>query len=47
MGAAPTAEEPHAVAASATDIPTNTSLIRNAIIPRLGISTSASLGLVA
>ena len=47
MGAAPTAEEPQAVAARATEIPTNASLIRDPVNPHLHISASASLGLVA
>jgi hypothetical protein len=47
MGAAPTADELQAVVATATEIPTNASLRRDAVIPRLGISTSAFSGLVA
>ena len=45
LGAAPTAEEPQAVAARATEIPTNASLISDPVDPHLDISTSASSGL--
>jgi hypothetical protein len=35
MGAAPTAEEPQAVTARLTEIPTNASLIRDTVGPHL------------